>query len=298
MAEDKYNLDFEKINNLYAEYKEALTLENVDAYRLKKKNELFTQIWNTACKMSKYKNGIQNGEIDGFTIFEACKDSLKCYNPENNKDSYFSKYVFTAISKKVSSELQHNDLNKKTGFEVSLSSNKKINKIKKLLKQFNNNINKTALAMNTTPETIKNLINFESSHKVSLDAKNGINRKKETTHLEDEIISNENNKTDFDTINTKWIEENEKNKPVLSDYLTVTILDMIEKKQLIFCSEDPDEVAHKLCKYDFINKTTVKKYFEDKTFILPSFKEIGEMYNLSKSGISKKWSRFVEKIKN
>ena len=77
----------------------------------------------------------------------------------------------------------------------------------------------------------------------------------------------------------------------MSELLTLIVIEALNKKiiNVEYTSFEP---------YAFINRKMLKVYYFNHDEEIPTQQVIGEKYGLSKSGVSKKISRFFEKIIN
>ena len=110
---------------------------------------------------------------------------------------------------------------------------------------------------------------------------------------ENDLIGKEKNIRILSQINDEWKSQKNDAKPLMSELLTLIVMNAIDKGYLYTGEKTKEEIDDMLSSFDFISKSLINCNTE-----LPTQLTIGEKYGISKSGVSKKITRFFEKIKN
>lgn len=307
-------LDFDEIDELFLEYKKANKLQNNAQFKSTQKSKIIEALWRNLKTKSIYV------KIEEFPD-EMVKVANYCLKVFLEKDSHhgFARYIVTAIKNRISTCMQNNSFDENTkGMHVSDKYRIVQNKLRRLYKSFislrksedsENELNKKFIDYASNyleidrhividflePQKTTQLDNYSENDEESFDISDLLGGS-EIYSPSEEIENQEKNEAIFFKINKKWKSQKEDSKPVMSELLTLVILDAIDKGYILTSNTSEDNICERLKQYDFVSKELISKFFLECKIILPSQQEIGEKYGLSKSGVSKKISRFFEKI--
>lgn len=302
-------LEFEEIDNLFLKYKEASTKANTEKYIEKVKNDIVSALWNNLCTKKKIVELLtENADIMVKTTIYC----IKKYSEYGNYEG-FSAYTTKAIKNKLSTTVIDSSFQESTGgMHISDNFKKIQNSLKRLYKSFS-----SLRKSNTSEEELNNCFVEYASKYLNIEKYvviDFLNPKKATrieknnseddsyditdifggsnTYSPEKIFEqNESNNEILSKINDEWNKQKEDSKLLMSELLTLSIIEAIEKNYLNIESTSLEP-------YSFINRKMMKVYFFNHDEEIPTKQQIGEKYKLTKSGVSKKLSRFFEKIKN
>lgn len=300
-------LEFSEIDNLFLKYKDASKQDNTEKYLEKLKNDIVTALWNNLRTKKKIAETLmENADV-------MVKTTAYCIKKYSEYDDYngFSAYTTKAIKNKLTTSSIDSDFQDSTG-GMHVSDNYKENqsKLKRLYKSF------VALRKNNTSENELNnsfveyaskyleidksiVVDFLYSKKAS---GMEINNSEDSSYDITDVFGGSNtyspaqiyeqsetNNEILSKINDEWNKQKEDAKQLMSELLTIFVIEALSKKfiSLEYTSLEP---------YSFINRKMLKIYYFNHDEEIPSQQAIGEKYGLTKSGVSKKISRFFEKI--
>lgn len=300
-------LEFSEIDNLFLKYKDASKQDNTEKYLEKLKNDIVTALWNNLRTKKKIAETLmENADV-------MVKTTAYCIKKYSEYDDYngFSAYTTKAIKNKLTTSSIDSDFQDSTG-GMHVSDNYKENrsKLKRLYKSF------VALRKSNSSETELNnsfieyaskyleidkyiVIDFLYPKKASRMEKSS---SEDSSYNITDIFGGSNiyspvqiyeqietNSGILSKINDEWNKLKEDSKQLMSELLTLFVIEALRKKfiSLEYTSLEP---------YSFINRKMLKIYYFNHDEEIPSQQAIGEKYGLTKSGVSKKISRFFEKI--
>lgn len=300
-------LEFSEIDNLFLKYKDASKRDNTEKYLEKLKNDIVTALWNNLRTKKKIAETLmENADV-------MVKTTAYCIKKYSEYDDYngFSAYTTKAIKNKLTTSSIDSDFQDSTGgMHVSDNYKETQSKLKRLYKSF------VALRKNNSSEKEfnKSFVEYASKY-LEIDkyiVVDFLYPKKvagmEKSSSEDssyditDIFGGSNtyspvqiyeqieaNSEIFTRINDEWNKQREDAKQLMSELLTLFVIEALSKKfiSLEYASLEP---------YSFINRKMLKIYYFNHDEEIPSQQSIGKKYGLSKSGVSKKVSRFFEKI--
>lgn len=300
-------LEFSEIDNLFLKYKDASKQDNTEKYLEKLKNDIVTALWNNLRTKKKIAEALmENADV-------MVKTTAYCIKKYSEYDDYngFSAYTTKAIKNKLTTSSIDSDFQDSTG-GMHVSDNYKENqsKLKRLYKSF------VALRKNNTSENELNnsFVEYASKY-LEIDKSivvdflypkkaSGmeINNSEDSSYDITDIFGGSNtyspaqiyeqsetNNEILSKINDEWNKQKEDSKQLMSELLTLFVIEALSKK--FICLEYTS-----LKPYSFINRKMLKIYYFNHDEEIPSQQAIGEKYGLTKSGVSKKVSRFFEKI--
>ncbi len=241
------------------------------------------------------------------------KTAIYCIQKYSEYDNYegFSAYATKSIKNKLSTcEIDSSFQESTGGMHVSDNFKKVQSSLKRLYKSFS-----SLRKSNTSEEELNNCFVEYASKYLNIEAYVVIDflNLKKTTRIEKEnseddsyditdifggsntyspekiCEQNETNNEILSKINDEWNKQKKDSKLLMSELLTLFIIEALEKKYLNieFTSLEP---------YSFINRKMLKIYFFNHDEEVPTQQQIGGKYGLTKSAVSKKLSRFFEKI--
>lgn len=300
-------LEFSGIDNLFSKYKDASVQENTEKYLDKLKNDIITALWNNLRTKKKIAAAlVENADI----MVDTTAYCIKQYSKHEDTKG-FAAYTTKSIKNKLITSSIDSDFQDATGgMHVSYSYKETQSKLKRLYKSF------IALRKNNSSECELNNNFVEYAYKYL-----GINQYIVTDFLYPKIATSiENNNSEDDSyditnifggtsdyspvtlyerneenneilskINKGWKLQKEDSKALMSELLTLIVIEALNRKfiSIEYTSLEP---------YEFINRKMLKIFYFNHDESIPSQQEIGEKYGLTKSGVSKKISRFFEKI--
>jgi len=312
--------DYEKIDELFISYKNAYFVENNKDLLYTARQHLITFMYKVASKKAKYVSvSYENDKIHKYlsnpVIFiEKIDICLKKWVLEK-ECSGFAAYTFKSIFNALASDSEKSSFSEKTsGMKISDEYQRKQRKLKNLYKTFltwqtskqsESEINESFIKYATNvldvsridvidflnPKTTTNLTtsNDEDSEIDLTDFFGG-----DKSYLADNYLkSMEELKEVLEKLNNNWLKQKDTSKPLMSELLTLLVLKAIEEKYIAIEEIDSNSFLECIRSYDFISSILFDDYFINKK-TLPSQESIGEKYGLSKSGVSKKISRFLK----
>ena len=302
MDKNNLNVDFVNIGELYVIYKNAL-LDKEKNFKIIEttKEKIVEEFWKITQKVRSFSPEMKE---DSVSIVKAITSCLKTYTDKEPEE--FCKLTFASIKKSVSRAASTLAFVEKTGMHITDQEDRKRKKIEKAYKQYAcmNKDNKYAfieyaevylgfsredLETYLFPATTLSLFVINNNGEEysigdSSSAKNVLGR---ITQFPDTCEF----EAQLKIINETWLKQKEDSKLVLSVAITVDLLVYFSKALM-----DVDLLSV-LQKFDFIDKKILSSFFKDKNYKLPTQTEIGVMFNLSKSGVSVKVTRFIKSIK-
>lgn len=302
-------LSFEEIDLLFLKYKKALFLNNTEQFVNSQKNLIIEELWRN---IKSIKNFHLKLEEYPDVMIKVSRDCLKTF-AEKEDFHGFSAYTFSSIKEAIFLCLSKDSFSDSTGGMHSTEENQLTRKkLKKLYKSYSSlrNSNSTDVEINNkfveyastylniSKETVVDFLNPKSTTNIEIQIYD------ESINLAD-LYGCSNNQTPeniyYDkiklkellrNINEEWKNQKENSKSLMSELLTLIALNMLENIHI----SDKEELKSILMRYSFISNNILDVYFNNVDIKLPTQQELGEKYNLSKSGVSKKITRFFEKI--
>ena len=303
--QDNHHLDndFDKINSLYLDYLKALNSPNNGTLLLQIKEKIVVAFWKTLQKASSITaEMIEHTDVLVKTIYR-CLD--KC--EEFNNPTCFCKITFDAIKKALGAKANTEEFERKSGMHITDPENRKRRKIEKAFKQFNSyksgDLNKfIEYAVNYLGLKKEDVVEYLfPKQATSAFAQNENNEeyfipdqyvdKTKVVDIGNEIGSAEELKKQLDAIDALWIEQKEDAKTILSELLTRELLARCIDNKLSYSEKEMLKQAKFICKEMF------ETFFDDIKYKLPTQQEIGEKYGITKSAVSVKLKRFMERLK-
>ncbi len=303
--QDKHHLDndFDKINSLYLDYLKALNCPNNEVLLLQTKEKIVVAFWKTLQKASSITpEMIEHTDVLVQKIYYCIEECAKYDNP-----LCFSKYTYTSIKRALGSKVDVEQFEIKSGMHITDPENRKRKKIENAYKQFKS-FNSNDL--NAFIEYATNHLGFEKTEveeylfpkqSVSLFAQSKnddeyciADKYVDSSKINDnaEILnSTEQMQTQFKAIDNLWLKQKDDARPVLSELLTRELLADFKKNSVL------DSVIDILNQPQFVCKQMVESFFSDLNYQLPTQQEIGQKYGITKSAVSVKLTRFIEKLK-
>ena len=302
-------LEFSEIDDLFLKYKDASKQENTEKYLDKLKNDIITALWNNLKTKKKIAEALIENEDVMVKTVAYCIKKYSEYEDYNG----FAAYTTKSIKNKLTTNSIDSDFQDSTGgMHISENYKETQSKLKRLYKSF------IALRKNNSSENELNnsFIEYASKY-LGIDkyivvdflypkTATGIEKNNSegssyditdifggsTDYSPAQIYEqNENNNEILSKINNEWNKQKDDSKPLMSELLTLIVIEALNKKiiNVEYTSFEP---------YAFINRKMLKVYYFNHDEEIPTQQVIGEKYGLSKSGVSKKISRFFEKIIN
>lgn len=299
MVKNHLDSDFAKIDDLFISYVQNISNFQDENVLLQIREKIIVAFWKALKKASSVTPEMMEYTDVMVKTVNYCIDkcSLKLDFDGFCKYTYFS--VIKALKSEVSSEL----FVEKTGMYITDAEDRKRKAIEKAYQQYQifNNSDKASF--------IEYAMKFLGFSKKDLEVYLNVISIKSIFEKDDEgneyfDISEDKNiflskwhESDTDDFEKKlslidkaWKNQKEDSKSILSELLTQEILLNFVKNN---ANSDLKEI---LTNYDFINKNMTNFFFANSNFELPTQQEIGLKYNLSKSGISIKYSRFLRNL--
>ena len=300
---------FEEIDKTYAKYLTAVSGNNNESQIDTLTSQIIEEIWCNLHSNHKFKK-----LLDDFPdeMIDVCKYWIKKYSTNNDYHG-FSACTFRYIEMRLNTCAAEKAFDDSTaGMHVTDEYKRTQNKLKQLYKSFalfrksvlseeelNNKFVDYALEHMNIDRSI--VIDFLNPKKATRIEKNNSEDDSyditdifggSNTYSPEKIFEqNESNNEILSKINDEWNKQKEDSKLLMSELLTLSIIEAIEKNYLNIESTSLEP-------YSFINRKMMKVYFFNHDEEIPTKQQIGEKYKLTKSGVSKKLSRFFEKIKN
>lgn len=306
-------LDFSEIDELFLEYKKACVTPNNEQFVTTQKSKIIEELWRNLKTKNIYI------KIEEFPD-EMVKVTNYCMKVFKEKETHlgFSSYTLAAIHNRLATCMQNMSFDENTkGMHVSDKYRIIQNKLRRLYKSFVSLRKSNDSEKELNDKFVEYASNYlEIDKQIVIDFLNP----KQSTQLEysedeeeafdisdllggtdiyspiSEIENREKNDIVFSQINKEWANQKEDSKPVMSELLTLVILDAIDKGFIQTGNISKANLCNQLKQYGFISKELITRYFSDNNIDLPTQQQIGDKYGLSKSGVSKKLSRFFEKI--
>lgn len=328
--ENTENNHFNKINNFYAKYISLLGKDNVEVALKTLEEKIATEICKVFYLDSKgfaylddeerHEKKIQNKEYS-YEIFMKSIECLKYYSRKKNDETgNFASFTISSINKMLNSLKAQNTLEEKnSGVKIPREKNLLVRKIKnmdvQLLRDGIKNSRQREVVLqkkfDLTEKELNELMPLVRGEKISLNSVMSDDGERATlgdfqesnfTLPSDLLESKESITEIFTLIQKEWEKSNDTDR-LLSDILTADILgNMFDSRSHDTgdYNANPDsESLDFLSSFSFFNQDMLTKFFTDFTYKLPTQTEIGQIHGgMTKSGISKKVSRFYEKVKN
>ncbi|MDD7416345.1 MAG: hypothetical protein PUK48_03145 [Spirochaetales bacterium] len=291
-----------EIDEKYSEYKKTENIASLEKHRKKIRIELIEKILKMVLihpDFSKLYNAeLPNSVFDGFTITQAADDAMKSYP---SLYGYFHKYLIKCLNNKKSK-----DTSEFIDSPLTDSERKKLIKIKRVLKQCENNHKKAASFLQISEAEIDEILEREKIY--SLDYSNDADDSKSCILNECYDKKNLSPDSQIDAveavneecllIETEWIKLKSAAKPVVSDFFTAKILSY-ENNKIVILLDSPEKVMELLFKFAFINKKMVKDFFYVKDYILPlTLDTLAEKHGITKPTVSKYIARVSDSLEN
>lgn len=298
--------DFKKINELFLTYTKSLSNPQDTNLRLELRGKIIVEFWKALQKSSSVsKKMIEHSDLIVKKVDYCIK---KCSTNFDYHD--FAKYTFSSIKKTLISEANTNSFEEKSGMHISDFQNRKRQKIEKAYKQYMSfgkrsasqfidyavnylGFKKDDLVEYINPKTTSSLFLTSSNDKNELLITDKM-ANPQTLRVEKEFQTKSELTTFLAKTNSLWKKQKESAKPLFSELLTRDILNKLSHNKLNLFATDKNEIKALFSKYEFLDKTMIQNYFLDINYKLPSQQNIANKYNLTKSAISKKLSRFYK----
>lgn len=300
-------LEFSEIDNLFLKYKDASLQENTEKYLDKLKNDIITSLWNNLRTKKRIAAAlVENADV----MVDTTSYCIKQYSKYEDCKG-FAAYTTKSIKNKLITSSIDSDFQDATGgMHVSDNYKETQSKLKRLYKSF------IALRKTNSSECELNnsFVEYASKY-LGIDkgtVTDFLYPKKatsiESNNSEDDLYDitdifggtndyspvnlyeqNEENTEILSKINKEWKLQKDDSKALMSELLTLIVIEALNRKfiSIEYISLEP---------YEFINRKMLKIFYINHDESIPSQQEIGEKYGLTKSGVSKKISRFFEKI--
>lgn len=304
-------LEFAEIDELFLKYKGALNIKGNEQFLLTQRSLIIEALW---VNLSEKKISSQIEEFPDEMVKVVCK----CLEKYSEKNDYigFCQYTFTAIKNRLSTFTTYAVFDEKTkGMHVSDEYRLLQNKLRRLYKSFVSlrSSNETEEILNSKfVDYASKYLDIEKSIVIdflypkeacsneiaSQDSDDSLNlfdlyKGNNSETPENELVGDEKNNMILSQINDEWKKQKNDAKPLMSELLTLIVLNAIDKGYLYTGTKTKEDVYKMLAGFDFISEYLINCKSE-----LPTQLMIGEKYNISKSGVSKKITRFFEKLNN
>ena len=300
-------LAFSEIDELFLKFKEASKQENTEKYLDKLKNDIISALWNNL----KTKKRIAEALIENADVM--VKVTSYCIKKYSEFDDYqgFSAYTTKSIKNKLANcSIESSFQDSTGGMHISDNYKKTQYTLKRLYKSFialrKNSVSEEELNNNFVEYASKYLeidkyivMDFLNPHRtIEVEKSNSENRTYDVTDIfggsteyspQELYELNETNQEILFKINELWNKQKEDSKQLMSELLTLFVIEALNKQFI-----NIEYAAFE--SFPFINRKMLKIYYFNHDEEIPSQQEIGEKYGLTKSGVSKKISRFFEKI--
>lgn len=299
---DKNHLDsdYSKIDALYISYIQALNQSNNQDFILQTRQKIIVTFWKI---LKKAKSVTPEMSEHTELMIDKIDYCLEHFHEETN--SGFGKYTYTSVLRALkmrAEETQFAEVN--GGMSISDNTNRKRRKILKLYRLFQENkkgtekefISYALSCIDCSEEEIITaihpyevtgiVVNNEDGDEVFLTdllPMPSFEGEQEKLYQSTEIINEK-----LIQIDRLWMKQKESAKPFLSELLTREIL----------YSNQHEVVLRKLANFEFICKEMLREYLSNRDYKLVTQQEIADKYGITKSGASKKLSRFIEDLKD
>ena len=299
-------LEFSEIDDLFFKYKEASNQENTEEYLDRLKNDIICALWNNL-KTKKWIAGVLSENADAMV--KTTTYCIKKYVEYENHQG-FSAYTTKSIKNKLmNNSIETSFLDSTGGMHISDNYKKTQKKLKRIYQSFivlrKDRVSEQELNNDFVEYASKY---FDVDKNIVVDFLNPqctISKVKRNSEEISNIIDfvcdsnayspqqlyelNEINNELLSKINEQWNKQKEDTKQLMSELLTLIVIEALNKKYI--------NIEYTIFEnFKFINRKMLKIYFFNHDEEIPSHQEIGEKYGLTKSGVSKKISRFFEKI--
>lgn len=321
---------FQQINILYNEYYSLLSQANMENKLQILKDKIIIEVCRIfylpddekSLYITEKRNHINKkaNEEYSYEIVTKIIECLKTFSRKEfdsdiatmHKEKNFSNYVYTSVKKRLGYLKAHKKVKDNNQMEIPREKIDLIRKIQKqeqnllgLIKNHEKRANKIKQLLNISDSDFEILYPMAQSTYISLDTP--IGNEQEITLIDlqparfpsnqDLIENKEALKWILDKIQEHW----ERSDSLLSELLTIDILSTMfgnsKTETAISNAHDVYENYSIFQNYSFIKQDILYRFFHDLNYALPTQTETGSKYNVGKSGISKKLSRFYEKLK-
>ena len=310
---------FAEIDETYSKYLRSVSGNNNTSHSETLKSQIIEELWCTLHSNTKYARLLNDYPDE---MIETCVYWLQEYS-KNNDYHGFTACTFKYLKMKLNSCAANDSFDDSTaGMHVTVSYRDKQRALKQLYKTFfgfTNNIGSQEELNNKFIDyackflsekkiTKSDVIDFlYPQQKIAMDTKSKDESENEfditdffggsklyssSKTIEDE----ERLKIIMTPINEKWKLQKSNSQELLSELLTVIIMDAIENHYISIGNNSEEFISDTISKYDFISKFLISKYLNGSLKSLPSQQEIGDRYNLTKSAVSVKIKRFFEDL--
>lgn len=266
----------------------------------------------------KYSYEIYMKALECIKTFSKTK-SLEPLSNDEEKIDNFSGYVISSVNRRLNFlKAQDTIKDKNSGVKISREKILLVRRLKNedmQLKRLGitNREKREAKLMKLfklTEEEFKDLMSLALGEATSLDATVSDDEDSKTLgdfqesglpSAEQLVENKEVLENTLNIIQNEW-EQMDDTDRVLADALTADILGIMFGSGSVEEGTKHDTITYEnldiIEKYTFFNQDIVHKFFTDPTYKLPTQSEIGMMHGgMTKGGISKKLSRFYEKLK-
>lgn len=295
--------DFSRIEELFMIYKNALSHENNDALKEQIKHKIIVQFWKTIQKTKSISD-----EMKEFTdiIVKKVIYCLNHYPDVSPKD--FCKLTFVSIKKAFKRKIDTETFELKTGMHISDQDDRTRKRIARAYKQFitfrsedkNEFIEYAVLFLGFERNDLEEYLFPKQIISLFGQSKNDdeycvVDQYIDTAKVFDNgdtIVSTDELEKQFKTIDELWLKQKVESKTILSELLTRELLVDFKKNNV------PDLLINLLKLPNFINREMMESFLYDMNYLLPTQQEIGQKYGITKSAVSVKLTRFIEKLKD
>ena len=327
---------FQKINDLYSEYYSLLSKENMENKLQVLKNKIIIEVCHvfylpnrtSSHRMTTYESKIKRANeaysdeivvkiVECLDFFSRKNCAMDDRPKQKNtiQERNFSKYVYTSVKKRLGYLKAHAQVKEDTFMEIPREKidlikiiKKEDQNLSKLIKNPEKRANYIKLKLGISDDDFKILYPLVMEKHVSLDTPVTGDNDGNTTLLDlqsskiisvqDVIEKEETLKQFLDNVQKHW---EKKSDVLLSELLTVDILGTMFGTGGIKETTRSSSVLYGdysiFKNYSFMNKEILHCFFDNLAYRLPTQTEIGEKYGMGKTGISKKLSRFYDKLR-
>ena len=299
---------FVRINALHEEYT-RLPAENSENARQSLKNKIAIEAFHA-----------RNDKSHSVEVVNSVNSCLKSYSAEKNEGIPFSKYLFSAIKRKIGSEMEKETLSdKNAGMKFSDDAGRKIRKIRQFDRdclQFGiaderKRNAKIANALGMTAEEVERLKHFEQMNLVPLETRNADDEK--FSIIETKEISEKCNvnagaearllaeidaagiKREIAKIGVAFDKKQERAKPYLAALLMRQLLEELSNVKTLSVKE----IESLMENISFCDSDLLKEFSENAgnaEWKMPAQQEVARRFNRDKTDASRTMREFLGKL--
>ncbi len=294
--------DFAKAEELFLTYKEALSHTNTNSLLEQTKDKIVIQFWKIIQKTKSISSEMK--ELSDLIV----KKVVYCLNTYSDKaPKDFCKLTYSSILKVLKGTADTESFESKSGMHISETEDRKRKAIAKAYKQFitfksenkNEFIEYAVSYLGFKHEDLEEYLFPKQSIPLFAQSPNDDEYCIADKYV-DSSKANDNSEIHnsveqlqehFKVIDTIWLKQKDDARPVLSELLTIELLDDFKKNTV------SETVIETLTQPQFVCKQMVESFFNDINYKVPTQHEIGQKYGITKSAASVKLKRFIEKLK-